>query len=82
MWCIADSLMTIFSDKAIVFCVIGGMVAILWILCATIASILSTRAREKTRREIAAYLAEGTIDRDTALAMMKSGGAAEDEDES
>jgi predicted lysophospholipase L1 biosynthesis ABC-type transport system permease subunit len=80
MLCLADSWMTVFSDKAIMFWMIGGTVAIVAILAGTVTSILATRAREQTRREIAAYLAEGSIDRDTALAMLKEGGEEEAEE--
>jgi len=38
-----------------------GAVVIVWIVAATIDSIAKTRAREQTTREIAAYIAEGSI---------------------
>ena len=44
---------------AIVGCVIGG--------------VMRARAREATRRELAAYVAEGTLDPDTAVAMINAG---------
>ena len=78
MLCLADSWTAVFSDKAIMFWIIGGTVAIVAILAGTVTSILATRSREQTKREIAAYLAEGSIDKDTALAMLKAGGEAEE----
>ncbi len=36
-------------------------VGALWILCATVDSILKGRSREQTKREIAAYIAEGSM---------------------
>ena len=44
---------------AIVGCVIGGVVR--------------NRAREATKRELAAYVAEGTLDPDQAVAMINAG---------
>lgn len=79
MWCLADIFSAV-SDK-MVFWLTGGTVAIVAIVSAALTSILTTRSREKTRREIAAYLAEGSIDKDTALAMLKSGEESEDEED-
>jgi hypothetical protein len=82
MWILAESIMTtIFSDKGVAFWVIGGTVAIVAIVAGTIHSALGTRAREQTKREIAAYLAEGSIDKETALAMMKASGGEGEEEE-
>lgn len=33
----------------------------LWIICATLESILKAFSRERTKREIAAYIAEGSM---------------------
>lgn len=65
-------LATEFSDKGW-FWIIGGSVAIVALAGSAIKSVLSTRARERTKREIAAYVAEGTIDPDKAIAMLKAG---------
>ena len=35
--------------------------------------VVKTRARENTRREMAAYVAEGTIKPDEAIALLNSG---------
>ena len=52
----------------------GGLfVGIVGIVFTTIAGIMKTRAREETKREIAAYVAEGTIDPDKAIAMLNAG---------
>ena len=61
---------------------IGGglLVAIIAIIFSTIAGILKTRAREETKREIAAYVAEGTIDPDKAIAMLNAGRGKGDAD--
>lgn len=76
---LADSLWTVLSDKAVVFWVIMGSVAVIWIVSSAISSVMQARAYEKTRREIAAYLAEGSIDKETALAMLKEGREGEEE---
>lgn len=51
------------SPNAVVFFVVGGafLVAILGIVSGTISTIFRARAREQSRREIAAYIAEGSI---------------------
>ncbi|UCD76399.1 MAG: hypothetical protein JSV91_05630 [Phycisphaerales bacterium] len=55
--------------------IIGGLlVVIIAIVFGTISGIVKTRAREETKREIAAYVAEGSIDADKAIAMLNSGG--------
>lgn len=79
MWLLAD--FQGMSDK-MVFWFMGGAVAIIAIVSAAMTRIFTTRARENTRREIAAYLAEGSIDKETALALMKREGEDEDGEES
>jgi len=66
-------------DKGVVFWLVGGTVAVVWIVFASISSVLTVRAREQTRREIAAYVAEGSIDKDTAIAMLKASQADDEE---
>ena len=65
-------------DAAEMFWPIAGSVAVVAILAGTMSSILNTRQREKTRREVAAYVASGTIDKDTAVAILRTGADAED----
>ena len=55
---------------AIVMGCATGMVAIVFGL---ITGVLKTKAREETKRELAAYVAEGTIDPDKAIAMLQAG---------
>ena len=59
--------------------VIGGAVAIVAIVACTATKIAVGRSREQTRREIAAYVAEGTIDPEKAVEMLKAGGASDDQ---
>ena len=57
---------------------VGGFaVAIIAIVCGTIRSTIVARARERTRRELAAYVAEGTIDPDKAVRMLNAGASTE-----
>ncbi|TVQ55282.1 MAG: hypothetical protein EA377_03730 [Phycisphaerales bacterium] len=60
------------SFPGIVF-VFAGTIAIVAIVFGTVTQTLQTREREQTRREIAAYLAEGMIDSDTAEMLLKRG---------
>ena len=57
--------------------VVGGAIAIVAIVFTTLSSILKTRARERTRREIAAYIAEGSMTPEQGERILK---AAPDED--
>ncbi len=59
--------------------VIGGAVAIVAIVAGTATKIVVGRSREQTKREIAAYVAEGTIDPEKAVEMLKAGGASDDQ---
>lgn len=55
---------------AIVF---GCTVAIIAIVFTTIAGVAKSKAREATRREIAAYVAEGSISPQDAVALLDAG---------
>lgn len=57
----------------------GGMLAaIVAIITDAIRKTLETRAREESRREIAAYVAEGTISPDDAAKLLAAGGSIAD----
>ena len=57
-----------------VIAIVGGLiVAGLWIIIGTIHAMVVGTARERTKRELAAYVAEGNIDPDKAVAMIKAG---------
>ena len=52
----------------------GGLgVAIVAIIFGTIKSMVVAKAREETKRELAAYVAEGSIDADKAVALANAG---------
>ena len=55
---------------AIIFGCAGWMVC--GITCA-VSKVLVARGQERTRRELAAYVAEGTLDPDQAVAMLNAG---------
>ena len=60
--------------------IIGGAIAIVAILSGCFTKIIMVRSREQTRREIAAYVAEGTIDPDKAIEMLKAGNDSQEDD--
>ena len=55
---------------AITFGCLMGMVGI---VAGVMGTIMRTRAREQTKRELAAYVAEGTLDPDKAVAIINAG---------
>ncbi|MHC4220660.1 MAG: hypothetical protein ACYSU7_19660 [Planctomycetota bacterium] len=58
---------------------IGGAIAVIAILAGSVTSITVNRSREKTKREIAAYVAEGTIEPDKAVEMLKADAKKDDD---
>ena len=63
------------DDQFFLVVAIGGgcLIAILAIVTACITKVVETRSRERTRREIAAYIAEGTITPDEGERLIKAG---------
>ncbi len=53
--------------------VVLGTVAIVAIVAGATTKMATSRAHERTKREIAANVAEGSIDADKAVAMLKAG---------
>jgi hypothetical protein len=51
----------------------GCLIAVVWIIMATIDSTVKAKAREATRRELAAYVAEGSMTSADAAAIMNAG---------
>ena len=51
------------------------------IVAGAVTKLATTRARERTKREIAAYVAEGSIDPDKAVAMLNAGKASAEEEQ-
>ncbi|MHC4416762.1 MAG: hypothetical protein ACYS0G_15945 [Planctomycetota bacterium] len=52
---------------------LGCLTGMLAIIGGTICNVVRSRAREQTKREIAAYVAEGSLDPDKAVAMLNAG---------
>jgi hypothetical protein len=52
---------------------LGCLVGMVGIIGGTISAVVKNRAREQTKREIAAYVAEGSLDPDKAVAMLNAG---------
>jgi len=59
--------------------VVGGVVAVIWIIAATVQNMVATNARERSRREIAAYIAEGSMSPEQGERLMKAGNPADEE---
>lgn len=57
----------------IVAIVCGCMVAMTAIIFTSVRAIAVGRAREQTKRELAAYVAEGTLDPEKAVSMINAG---------
>ena len=72
MLILADVFDRMFSMPNILF-LVGGTVAVVGIVAGAVTRMTRTRDRERTKREIAAYVAEGSIDADKAVAMLKAG---------
>ncbi len=58
---------------ALVAITLGCGVGVVAIIGGTIGGIMRTRAKEMTKRDLAAYVAEGTLDPDKAVAMLNAG---------
>jgi hypothetical protein len=60
-------------DGDTLFWVIGGLVGVIAIISSTLSSIIRTSARERSRREIAAYIAEGSMTPEQGERLMAAG---------
>ncbi len=78
---IASMWSQMFSVPTVIF-VVGGVIAIVAIvfgsIAGTISSVAKSRERERSRRELAAYVAEGSIDPDKAAELLRAGPPGED----
>ena len=73
---LADNALTDAIARDIIpFVAIGGGLAFagFCIACGVVKSVAVTRAREATKRELAAYVAEGTVQPDDAVRMLTAG---------
>jgi hypothetical protein len=51
---------------------VGSIIAVVAIVSGAVTRVVVSRGRERTRRELAAYIAEGTLDPDKAVALMNA----------
>ena len=56
----------------------GTLMVIVITVVSAMVGVAKTKAREETKRELAAYVAEGTIDADKAIAMLHAGSTTVD----
>ncbi|MBK7404936.1 MAG: hypothetical protein IPJ41_09955 [Phycisphaerales bacterium] len=63
------------NEDALVPLIFGG-VGVVAIVFGSVAGMVKAVAREKTRREIAAYIAEGSMTPEQGERLMKAGGKA------
>ncbi len=72
MLILADAIEQIL-DSPVPVIALGTIVAVVAIVAGSATKIVRSQGRERTRREIAAYVAEGSIDPDKAIEMLKAG---------
>jgi len=58
---------------AVIAITFGSMMGLTGIIGGTIGGVMKTRAKEMTKRELAAYVAEGSLDADKAVMMLNAG---------
>ena len=70
-----DSLTLAANDTAVMGIIfgVGGVVVVIAIAFDTMQKVLTTRQREQTRREVAAYVAEGSMTPDDAERILRAG---------
>jgi hypothetical protein len=59
-------------DNGGVFWIVGGLIAIVAIVFSIVGGTIKAVAREKTRREIAAYIAEGSMTPEQGEKLMRA----------
>lgn len=65
-------LLNLVLQKDVLLWVVLGTIAVIWIVCATVTSMVKVLSRERTRREIAAYIAEGSLTPEQGERLMKA----------
>lgn len=68
-----NSLLDKVLQDDVLFMLVGGSVAIVAIVFGMISGMVKSVARERTRREIAAYIAEGSISPEQGEKLLKAG---------
>ncbi len=67
-----EMLREIVSDEDRLILVVGGSIAVIWIVIGTIGKVFVNVSRERTKREIAAYIAEGSISPEQGERLVKA----------
>ena len=70
---LASGLDSILSNTDTLLMIIMGGLGFVWIVLGTIGGVIRGVARERTRREIAAYIAEGSMTPEQGEKLMKAG---------
>lgn len=68
----ADIASKLLDDQTLFF-LVGGSVAIIAIVFSAVSSMVRSTARERSRREIAAYIAEGSMTPEQGERLMAAG---------
>ena len=61
--------------------IVGGAIAITAIVMSFARSMVVSKEREETKRELAAHVAAGALDPDKAISIIKAGKGADEDDE-
>lgn len=70
---LADPILALdFNSDGFMLVIIGGVVTLI-VLIRSVAGILRTNARERSRREIAAFIAEGSMTPEQGERLMRAG---------
>jgi chromate transport protein ChrA len=67
-----ETINKLLSDD-VMFLLVGGTIAIVAIVFTTVSSMVRSTARERSRREIAAYIAEGSMSPEQGEKLMAAG---------
>ncbi len=68
-----NPLMVILEDEELLIPLLLAGVGLVWIVLGTVTGMVKSIARERTRREIAAYIAEGSMSPEQGEKLMKAG---------
>ena len=69
----SEMVMEILNDEDKLMPILFATVGIVWIVWGSVTSMVKATARERTRRDIAAYIAEGGMSPEQGEKLMKAG---------
>ncbi|MDQ7012742.1 MAG: hypothetical protein Q9O74_02460 [Planctomycetota bacterium] len=69
----SNPLMAILQNEDLFVPLLMAGVGLVWIVLGTVTGMVKSVARERTRREIAAYIAEGSMSPEQGEKLMKAG---------